>query len=87
MIRKIVQGCLFAALCLSASGLAAQNSDDVLPKDQLTRYRSVKLTADLEHLNDNQKKMLGHLIEAAKKMDECFWYQALGDSDQFEITD
>ena len=26
-------------------------------------------------------------MEAAKKMDECFWYQALGDADQFEITD
>lgn len=87
MIRQIVQVGLIAGLCLSVTGLAAQDSADVLPKDQLTRYRSVKLTADLEHLGDNQKKMLGHLIEAAKKMNECFWYQALGDADQFEITD
>ncbi len=69
------------------SVMAQESSDQVLSRDQLTRYRTVQLTADLSHLNSNQKEMLGHLIQAAQQMDECFWYQALGDRDQYELPD
>ena len=44
--------------CLLVAPLTAQTGDEVLTKDQLTRYRSVKLTTDLSHLNDNQRQML-----------------------------
>lgn len=41
-------------------------------------YKSVKLTAELTHLSDNQKKMISLLIDASKIMDDLFWRQAYG---------
>jgi len=49
---------------------------------QLAKYTSVKLTADLDVLSDNQKKMIPILIEAGKIMDKLFWFEAYGDQDQ-----
>lgn len=49
---------------------------------QLAKYTSVKLTADLSVLSDNQKKMIPILIEAGKIMDKLFWFEAYGDKDQ-----
>ncbi len=55
----------------------------------LDNYTTVKLTADLSHLSDNQKEMIKVLIDAAKIMDDLFWYEAYGDRDQLlsSITD
>lgn len=44
-------------------------------------YATVRLTADLSGLSDEQKQMVGLLIEASKIMDELFWQQAWGDRD------
>lgn len=41
-------------------------------------YKSVKLTADLTHLSENQKKMISLLIDASMIMDDLFWRQAYG---------
>lgn len=41
-------------------------------------YAEFTLTADLSHLSDNQRKMLGILIEASEIMDDLFWKQAYG---------
>lgn len=45
---------------------------------RLDIYHPVKLGADLSHLSDNQKAMLGVLIDASKIMDDLFWQQAYG---------
>ncbi len=45
-------------------------------------YKEVTLTSDLSHLNENQKKMIGLLIDASKIMDELYWQQAYGDKKQ-----
>ncbi len=42
-------------------------------------YASVRLTADLSHLSDQQKKMVGLLIDAATITDNIFWQQVWGD--------
>jgi hypothetical protein len=42
-------------------------------------YREVALKTDLSHLSDNQRKMIGLLIEASTIMDNLFWQQAYGD--------
>ena len=42
-------------------------------------YATVRLTADLSGLDENQKEMVRLLIEASKIMDELFWQQAWGD--------
>jgi hypothetical protein len=46
-------------------------------------YASVRLTADLSHLNDQQRQMIPLLIEASKIMDELFWLQAFGEKEPF----
>ena len=55
---------------------------DVKPTEMqqnLNKYVSVKLTADLSSLSDNERKMLPILIDAAQKMNDLFWYEAYGD--------
>jgi len=42
-------------------------------------YATVRLTADLSHLSDGQRQMIGLLIEASEIMDDLFWRQAYGD--------
>lgn len=44
-------------------------------------YAEFTLTADISHLDDNQKKMLGILIEISEIMDDIFWQQAYGDKE------
>ncbi len=46
-------------------------------------YRPVKLTTDLSVLSENQRKMIPLLIDAAKIMDDLFWYEAYGPKDKF----
>ena len=43
-------------------------------------YVPYTLTADLSHLSDNQRTMVGLLIDASKIMDDLFWLQAYGDN-------
>ncbi|TQF73024.1 dipeptidyl-peptidase 3 family protein [Pseudoalteromonas luteoviolacea] len=58
-----------------ATNYAMQNIDE----QRLDIYTEVTLTSDLSHLNDNQKKMIGVLIDASKIMDNLFWKQAFGE--------
>jgi len=44
-------------------------------------YAEVGLTTDLSHLSDNQRQMIGLLIDAAKITDDIFWQQVWGDKD------
>ncbi len=42
-------------------------------------YATVRLTADLSHLTENQRKMIPLLIEASAIMDDLYWKQTYGD--------
>jgi hypothetical protein len=42
-------------------------------------YADFALTADLSHLSDSQREMIGVLIEASEIMDDLYWRQAYGD--------
>ena len=53
----------------------------VSAQEPLTRYETVRLSADLSHLSANQKKMVGLLIDAGQQMDSAFWFQAYGNKD------
>jgi peptidase M49-like protein len=56
----------------------------LLPQYQNKLYQSVKLTADLTHLSNNQKKLISLLIDASKIVDDIFWQHAFGqDKAQF----
>ena len=45
----------------------------------LDKYVTVRLSADLSPLSEDQKQMIGLLIEAAKIMDRLFWVEAYGE--------
>lgn len=47
------------------------------------KYVSFRLTADLSGLSENHQKMIPILIDAAKIMDELFWYEAYGEKEEF----
>lgn len=46
-------------------------------------YAEVTLTADLSHLSDNQRTMLGLLVDVSEIMEEVFWLDAIGDKTEF----
>lgn len=48
----------------------------------LAKYTTFKLTTDLSVLKESECRMLPHLIEASRAMDEIFWMQAYGDKDE-----
>jgi len=45
-------------------------------------YADVGLGTDLGHLSENQKQMIGLLIDAGKITDDIFWQQVWGDKDE-----
>ena len=47
--------------------------------NRLKQYATVRLTADLSALSENERRMIPLLIEAAQEMDKAFWIQAYGD--------
>ncbi len=53
------------------------SADRIEPRPEI--YADFTLTADLSHLNDDQKQMIALLIEASKIMDDLFWRQSFGD--------
>ena len=48
----------------------------LVDESRLSIYHPVSLTADLSHLNADQKAMIGVLIDASQIMDDLFWKQA-----------
>jgi hypothetical protein len=72
-----------AAPPISAPPQAVAASAPQSPEDALlAKYTSVRLTADLSALSENERRMLPLLIDAADAMDEIFWLQAYGDRDE-----
>ena len=56
---------------------AVEPAGTVAPRPDI--YAEFTLTADLSDLTDNQREMIGVLIEASEIMDDLFWRQAYGD--------
>ncbi|MCF6278730.1 MAG: Zn-dependent hydrolase [Flavobacteriaceae bacterium] len=56
-----------------------QNTSEM--KKNLHKYVTVRLTADVAKLTENERKMLPILIKAANKMNDLFWYESYGDKE------
>lgn len=75
--------------CNNSSTTTAKSQDSTTAsaggKDYISRklagYATVRLTADLSHLSDSDKKVLPLLIQAAQIMDTLFWLQTYGNPD------
>ena len=78
---------IFIVLLLTTTGSRSfgfqeARSVKLLEQGDFTRYATVKLTADLTHLSDNQRQMIYVLLDAAHQMDAAFWKQAYGDRNE-----
>ena len=66
---------------LLVTSLGACQPSEAPTSATIDQYATVRLTADLSSLSDNQRKMLTLLIDASKAMDEIYWQQAYGNRD------
>lgn len=57
-------------------------SEAVEPSDRFEIYVPVELNADLGDLSDDQREMIGLLIDASKIMDRLFWLQSYGPAEE-----
>ena len=93
-MKRSIFGCAALAAGLLLSGCGAQEEASSTEGDTaaatsasegerlLAKYTTVRLTADLSGLTDNQRQMIPLLIEAAETMDAAFWQQAYGDKEE-----
>jgi hypothetical protein len=81
---------LVPAILLAACGAEAPNepvvsaAETTAPRPEI--YAEFALTADLSHLSDRQRQMIGVLIEASKIMDDLFWRQAWADDHETRLA-
>ncbi|ARA95187.1 Zn-dependent hydrolase [Rhodothermaceae bacterium RA] len=83
LLRSCSPFLLFLLLSLTACSSDAPMTDAPSPEARalLDKYTTVRLTADLSDLTDDQRRLIALLIEAAREMDAIFWIEAYGDRD------
>jgi hypothetical protein len=69
----------FLSACADEESPVASDGAGELAPARPDIYAEFTLTADLSHLSDDQRTMIGLLIDASTIMDELFWRQAWGD--------
>ncbi|MDX5420871.1 MAG: Zn-dependent hydrolase [Hymenobacteraceae bacterium] len=72
-------GCTSKTTEGDTAATAVQAGDNLQQK--LDMYTTVRLTADLSQLSENERQMIPLLIEAGDIMNKLFWYEAYGKSD------
>jgi hypothetical protein len=81
--RARAAGALLLAVLLTACGSEAPPETNIVPLETVAPrpdiYAEFTLTADLGHLSDEQRQMIGLLIDASVIMDDLYWRQAYGD--------
>ena len=82
VIRKLIASVLIP-LALSTAALA---EPDLVPPADYAKYATVRLTADVSHLNANQKRAVKEMIKAAQVMDRLFWLQAYGNPESLQTV-
>jgi hypothetical protein len=79
-----ISGAILLAGVVASCGQEPQPEVSVSPLEIVEPrpeiYADFTLTADLSHLNDDQKKMIALLIDASQIMDDLFWRQSFGDN-------
>ena len=88
--RCIARWTLTAAAALVLAACADEPEPDYMPgwttvEPRPEIYADFVLTADVSGLSDNQREMIGILIEASEIMDDLFWRQAWADDWQTRL--
>ena len=81
-LSRAAQACLLSIALVSCGGEEPPEVDvspltTVAPRPDI--YADFTLTADLSVYTENQREMIGLLIDASQIMDDLFWKQAYGD--------
>ncbi|MEA3447625.1 MAG: Zn-dependent hydrolase [Bacteroidota bacterium] len=86
-MKKITYVLIFALIAVGFSacnnGQNEQKEEKTEMQKKVDNYAEVELNADLSHLTDEQKDMLGILIDVADIMEEIFWMEAIAPKDEF----
>ncbi|MCB2195320.1 MAG: Zn-dependent hydrolase [Bacteroidetes bacterium] len=85
MRRKISLFILSVFAISFIAGCGNQTKDmktDSAIQEKVDEFVEVELTADLSHLSENQKEMIGYLLEISQLMDDIFWKQVYGDKEE-----
>jgi len=85
IFKSILRQSGAVALCIVLASCAPEAEPDlniqplevVAPRPDI--YADFTLTADLSDLTDDQKQMIGLLIDASQIMDDLYWRQSYGD--------
>ncbi len=91
--KQIIQLGLASALLLPIQSCGPKKEEKKDPTETVKKEKSeiqrkveefipVKLKADLNHLSENQKKMIGLFIEAGQIMDKLFWLETYGPKEE-----
>ncbi len=87
--NSVVRFAYFVPLIVLMAACSAESPPEIAAADAVVRtearpeiYAEFALTADLSGFTDNQREMIGLLIEASQIMDDLFWRQAFGDGYQ-----
>lgn len=82
-MRTFPRRIILALTPIFVFGLARLNvvngDEPVDAAKRLGQYVPFELTTDISQLTEQERKMIPLLIEAAKIMNDCFWYEAYGD--------
>ncbi|MEA1873488.1 MAG: Zn-dependent hydrolase [Bacteroidota bacterium] len=82
----VVAGALTISI-IACNNAETQKEESAAEKTEMEmlvdNYAEVELKTDLSYLSDNQKEMLGILIDVADIMEEIFWMEAIGEKDAF----
>ncbi len=81
-LKRISMVLMLAALPAGCLQVETPHESSPAMEQNLAKYTSVRLAADLSGFSDDQREMIRLLIEAADLMDEAFWRQAYGDKQQ-----
>jgi hypothetical protein len=77
---------IYTLLIIFVLYLAGCNSEDKKfteeMKSNLAKYKEVTLTTDLSWLSNNEREIIGTLIDAANIMNDIFWMEAYGDKEE-----
>ncbi len=70
-----------APVDVSTDAASAQRPDVSYAARHIDDYATVRLSADLSHLSERQRQMIGVLVDAAQAIEPIFWQQVWGDRD------
>lgn len=82
MFLAFVVVAMISASCCG-SGQEDKKENTTEKPYEMKKYAQVKLTANIDHLSENQKQMLKLLFEAADLMDQIFWMENVEEKNAF----